>query len=71
MNKAYIWCEVSCGKCGNTIGFYYKNLQTISMIKEKSKGWKWIDGMGNICPNCYEKLRQEKDHEYGGFKGGK
>ena len=56
--KAVIWCEVSCAKCCRIIGFYQKNAKTISVLKRKTKNWKYCGAEGNLCPNCYEKQKQ-------------
>ena len=35
--KAAVFVSVTCSRCGDSIGKYYKNSMTISTIKEKTK----------------------------------
>lgn len=57
IKKAKIYCECTCGRCGNVIGYYYKNRETISVLKKLTKDWKYCYKWGNLCPKCYEELK--------------
>ena len=46
---------MACCHCGGVIGFDYRNKKTISNLKRKTKDWRYCDGEGNLCPECYEK----------------
>lgn len=56
-----IWCEVSCCKCGEVIGFYYKNTKTISRLKELTKDWNYCEDTGTLCPKCYQEWKRKED----------
>ncbi len=58
--RPVLWCEVSCCKCGDVVGFDYKNAKTISALKKATKNWKYCDEEGNLCPECFEKLKGKK-----------
>lgn len=60
VKRAVIWCEVNCCNCGGVIGFGYRNAKTISKLKRVTKDWKYFDGEGNLCPECFEKLKNRK-----------
>lgn len=55
MNKVVIWCEVVCNRCGDTIGFNYKDSKTIKALKNASRDWVHVGSDGNLCPECYKK----------------
>ena len=61
MKKAIIYLEVICDECGVVINGYYHNSKSISKLKEKTKGWGYIEDVGNLCPDCIEKMKKEKD----------
>lgn len=59
-SKAVIWCETMCCNCGGMIGYDYKNAETISKLKKEIKDWKYCEGEGNLCPECYEKWKNKQ-----------
>lgn len=60
--RAIIWCEVACGHCGGVIGFDYTNAKTISNLKRKTRDWKNCAEEGNLCPECYKKLKERDEN---------
>lgn len=61
--KGLIWCEMVCCNCNRVIGAYYKNAKTISKLKNKTKDWSYCDDKGNLCPECYKKLKEYDKNE--------
>lgn len=57
--RAILWCEVQCCNCGGVIGWYYRNAESISRLKKVTETWKYCDGLGNLCPECYEKIKKK------------
>lgn len=60
VRKAIIFCYVSCGRCENQEGGYYRNAKTISQIKKATSAWVGHDVWGNLCPECQSELKRAK-----------
>lgn len=58
--KPIIHCEVTCGRCGAVVYRNYKNAKTISNLKNEIKDWKYTTEYWNTCPECLEKLKEER-----------
>jgi hypothetical protein len=56
-----IWCEVACGKCTAVVGWYYRNEGSISQLKKATDNWKFSKEYGNLCPNCYAKMKNNNN----------
>lgn len=59
--KARIWMEVTCGNCGGMVGRIYHNAKSVSLLKKEAAGWTFDKDYGNLCPECSEALRKEKE----------
>lgn len=64
MGGVYIWCEIVCAHCANTIGGRHVSGNRIpkrEMLKEiKKYGWI-IDGQGAFCnEQCHKVYKDEK-----------
>lgn len=59
MTKRRIWCEISCGCCGGCVGLYYKNRDSIQILKTKTEDWVYDNKFGNICPECEEERKKD------------
>ena len=58
--NAKIYCEVTCCNCGGVIGRYYRNAESISILKEHVKDWVWDNELfGNLCPECQKELKKK------------
>lgn len=55
-----IFCYVSCGRCKNQEGGYYRNAKTISQIKKATSAWVEHDAWGSLCPECQQELKRQK-----------
>ena len=62
--RAEIDCVCTCRICGSFISRLYKNHETISVLKTKVRDWKCFDGIGNVCPECYEDLKSKPMEEW-------
>lgn len=58
MAKVDIWCEVTCSNCGGVIGTYYRNANTISNLKKKTKDWTHTKDGDNLCPECAKQMKE-------------
>jgi hypothetical protein len=59
--RSAIWCEVACGKCTAVIGWYYQNAESISKLKKATESWVFSEEYGNLCPECYAKIKTQKE----------
>lgn len=57
--RAIPWCEVQCSNCGDVVGLHYRNAKTISRLKKATETWIYCDEEGNLCPECYKKLKKK------------
>lgn len=56
--KAKIWCEVTCLYCGRSVGWSYVNAKSISNLKKATSEWSFDPDVGNLCPDCYAKFKE-------------
>lgn len=66
MEKAKIYCEVTCGSCGTLayVSRYYKNTDTIRKIKKETEDWVWdAKEKINLCPECRIQRKSKKEGE--------
>ena len=56
MSSAKIWCEVFCDHCGGVVGRYFKNIDTISWLKNETSDLVVVDEGLQLCPSCYTKF---------------
>lgn len=59
--RAKIRIEVQCANCGGVIGCYYRNANSVSCLKKKTKDWIYEGEFGNICPECQKELWGEEE----------
>lgn len=52
MKTINIWCEVACSNCGGIVGRWYKNADTIRILKKETKDWSLTEDGDNLCPEC-------------------
>lgn len=62
--KAKIWCEVTCGCCGDIVARYYGNSKDIAVIKDSVKDWRYTEKYGNTCPDCLKKMMKVNKLKY-------
>lgn len=63
MEKARIYCEVTCCICGALASEsgYYRNKSTIAVLKKDVAKWAWNEKIGgNICPKCLEEEKNKR-----------
>lgn len=64
--RANIWLSVSCSCCGAVIGWYYSNAKSVSQLKKATKNWVFDKEYGNLCPECWEKLKKRRSDNHDG-----
>lgn len=58
IKKAIIYMEVMCDKCNCVKNGYYHNNESIRNLKRVTKDWVYISEYGNLCPECYQKIKE-------------
>lgn len=52
----YDMCCAICGEYRSNIGFSMPMSKKPTVSDLKLEGWNVVDGIGNICPNCNNKI---------------
>lgn len=52
--------DMQCCKCGDfrsNIGFCGSIFTKPTAKTLKKEGWRYIEGVGQVCPECYERIK--------------
>lgn len=54
--------EAQCNMCHNfrsDLGFYGTIYKKPTAKQLKAEGWRYIEGVGQVCSKCYERIKND------------